>query len=97
MAYRVDYAPGPVDSQKNSGNYGIRLLMTLTVFALFLFCVRSYRPDAWTSLQEWIWPGDAAVTHSAAKVLWTDLQTGKPVAESVTAFCRDILYHAGVR
>ena len=71
--------------------------MTLTVFALVLFCVHTFRPDIWTSMQEWIWPGDIAVTKAAVDSLLLDLRDGIPIHEAATAFCTDILHHAGFR
>lgn len=97
MSYRIEYAPDSGNLQKTNGYFPMRLLMTLTVFVLFLFCIRSERPDAWAGLQEWFWPGEAAVTRNAAKILWMDLRAGQPVSQAAAAFCRDILYHAGIR
>ena len=97
MSYHIDYIPVRADSRKNCGSPMVRLLMILTVFALFLFCVRSYRPDAWKRLQAVIWPGDRIVIRNAVSVLWRDLRAGQSAAESLAVFCREIFYSAGIR
>ena len=95
MSYCIDYV---VDSSRFSDrkDMWMLLLMSLTVFALFLSAVRSYRPEIWTSLQAWFWPGDFDVTRNAAKVLLMEIQAGQPVADAAVAFCREILHHAGI-
>ena len=97
MSYCIDYAPDSDDLKKHDRNFGILFLMTLTVFVLFLSYVRTFRPEVWTSLQEWVWPGDAAVTKAAVEALLLDLRAGIPATEAAAAFCTEILHHAGIR
>ena len=97
MSYRIEYTPRTgVTSTENNG-YASRILMTLTVFALFLFVLHNYFPAYWTGLQGWLWPGDPAVTQSALETMVADLKSGLPFSHAAAAFCTEIFRNAGVR
>ena len=97
MSYRIDYGPDTAGLREESKSSGTLVLMTLTVFVLFLSVLRSNCPDIWVNLTQWLWPDDAEVTKNAATVLLAALRSGQPVAEAAAAFCREILLHAGFR
>lgn len=97
MSYHIEYTPDSSGVSVETGSSWTLLLMTLTVFALFLTCVRSFQPDYWTSLLEWILPGDAVVTRTAVNNLLMNLRSGQPISEAAAAFCAEIIHHAGIR
>ena len=93
MSYRIDYTEkSDALSRKNVG-FSTLLLMTLTVFVLFLSLVHRFRPDEWSYLQTVLLPGDAAVTGKALEVLMDDLRAGVPLSEAALTFCTEIFRH----
>ena len=89
MAYHISYtAVGPKKSgffRKNKKQivfYGV-------LFLLGLFAVVGYLWQPF--LQEVFLPGDGAVTAAALEKLADMLGQGKTVAESVTAFCKEVI------
>ena len=97
MSYQIDYRADPTCFQKKEGRFWMLLVMTLTVFAFFLSCIRHFYPDSFTRLKTCLWPGSSSVTWNAAKVLVQEIQAGQPITETALNFCREILYHAGIR
>ncbi len=43
------------------------------------------------SVQNFLIPGDCGVTKSAFAAMVTNLQSGEPIADAVTTFCREIV------
>jgi len=42
-------------------------------------------------LQEWIYPGDMAVTRKALIQMASNLKSGAEIEEAVLVFCREVL------
>ena len=97
MSYRVEYAPQTRGASAEKGVSALGILMTLTVFALFLFVLHNYFPAYWTSLWHHIWPGDPVVTQGAWETMVARLKDGFPVSQAAAAFCTEIFQRAGIR
>ena len=97
MSYRIDYegSSETFDSEKNNSLF--RIVMTLTVFVLFLFVVQNHFPLYRTSLLELIVPGDAVVTQKALDAMVVNLKNGLPFSEAAATFCVEIFKNAGIR
>lgn len=96
MSYRVEYTPQTGYSSAQKGGSALGILMTLTVFALFLFVLHNYFPAYWTGLQGWLWPGASAVTQDALKTMVAELNDGIPFSQAAAAFCMEIFRNAGI-
>ena len=97
MSYRVEYMPlQRYDSSQNKGS-AMGILMTLTVFSLYLFVLHNYFPEYKTSIQALIWPGDPAVTQNAIETMIAGLKDGIPFSQAAATFCTEIFQNAGIR
>lgn len=97
MSYRVEYTPQTRGAPAEKSGSVLVILMTLTVFILFLFAVHNYFPNHRTSLQNMIWPGDPAVTQTALKTMTEEIKNGLPFSQAAAAFCTEIFRNADVR
>lgn len=89
MAYRIEYDSGGATRQEVRKKRFSAVWLVLAVAAAILI------PGIRTAVWHWLLPGDGAVTAQALGELVTDLQTGEPLGEAVTAFCREIISHGG--
>ena len=97
MSYRVEYTPQTWDVATEESSSAMIILMTLTVFALFLFVLHNYFPAYWTGIQNHIWPGDATVTRGALEKMVGELKDGLPFSRAAATFCTEIFQNAGIR
>ena len=92
MSYRVVY--GPMPRQKPAGNGIFRLqIMTAVCLLMLSMGIRAAWPEGREVLRQYLIPGTATVTQEAFGNMMEGLQTGQPIGESVTAFCRQIVQH----
>ena len=96
MSYRVEYTPQTCWKSSEKSGVALGILVTLTVFALFMFVLHNYFPAYWTSLWYQILPGDPVVTQSALGTMVTDLKAGLPFSQAAAAFCTEIFHSAGI-
>ena len=93
MSYKIQYTPEtayryPQNKEEKSkwGKFSV------------LFCVLVAL--AWlrvNGIPEFLIPGDPVVTKAAASSLVAQIQSGEPLREAVTVFCKEILLGAGVK
>ena len=90
MSYRMIYEPG---SRAEGGNSVIfRTLMTASFFVCFLWAVNRFWPEGREVLTKYLLPGEPALAQAAFSVLLDNLRHGMGMVESLTVFCREILY-----
>lgn len=95
MAYRIEYGPpGPVSRDR----LPLRLiLLTAVFFVLFLFTVKAIWPAGSEKLAQLLLPvRNSTGFRQAAQAFFTDLQSGTPFYESLTAFCQEIIAYADI-
>ena len=92
MGYRIEY-DGEVVVWKQESHHGNRMLLYSGVFfVLFLIITHLFWPEGWVQLENWIYPGDAAVTKEALQNMASGLRAGIDLSDAVTAFCREIIH-----
>ena len=92
MGYRIEY-DGEVVVWKRESHHGNRILLYSGMFfVLFLIMTHLFWPEGWVQLENWIYPGDAAVTKEALQNMASELRTGMYLSDAVTAFCREIIH-----
>lgn len=96
MGYRVEYGQTMVKTTlPNRKKWGLsrkHIIWAVGCF-LLLLAVHFGRME---KVQNLFLPGDSAVTRSALSHLVMDLEAGKPFADSITAFCREIVENANI-
>lgn len=82
MSYRVVYGP-EIPGTHSAGRRIVRFFgrLCLAAGAVFFLCH--------------IWTGNWQVTRTALEDLAETCRAGEPLQQAVTAFCRQILDHAG--
>lgn len=90
MAYRIEYGSGGAVRQEVRKRRVHWWWAALCIPAAAMLI-----PDVRRLVWHWLLPGDGAVTAQALGALVTDLRTGAPMGEAVTAFCREIIAHGG--
>lgn len=91
MAYRIVYGPmPPVSREKNYKFLRIQMLTALFLL-LFVLLVRQAWPEGTAVLRSMLLPGEPTVTEAAFSEMVIDIQSGEPVREAFTAFCRQIV------
>ena len=88
MSYRIQYSPDavhkyPQKRQMRQIKWGNVLLILLVVLSAIWMRMKGV-PD-------FLIPGDPEVTKSAAAALVDRIQSGDPVNNAVTVFCKQIL------
>ena len=91
MAYRIVYGTDPIVQKHNTGTARIRILIALN-FLIFAMVVRLLWPEGRELLVMQFLPGDPTMTEIAFSNLLDSLRQGSGMAESLTVFCREILY-----
>ena len=91
VSYRIVYGPDPVTEKNVRGTARIRMLIA-SGFLIFAWVVRVLWPEGREVLAAWLLPGEAAVTQAAFLALLDNLRNGFGMADSLTVFCREILY-----
>lgn len=91
MGYRIEYGPAPRPGREEDRR-GFRIRVMTAAFLLFgCVLVRSFWNEGAALLETVLLPGEPSVTEQAFSTLLSDLRTGMPVGESVTAFCKYIV------
>ena len=95
MAYRIDYSGTgePVKLTENSSKKGKRLWPVACICLVLLFGFLYPKKDV---LEKLLIPGDPQVTKAATKELIDDLRAGEGIANSLQAFCSEIITHADI-
>ena len=95
MGYRIEYGPGrPARRRTQTGTLRLRIL-TAVFLLLFTLGVKHRWPEGQEQLQHYLLPdSSASVTQQAFSSLVSDLQSGIPLSDSVTAFCQEVIDHA---
>lgn len=94
MGYRIEYdnLGGKYEiSREKSGRFPFLLAVGC---GLCLLGVCACWPEGAEKLQNWLIPGDDAVTTQAFHILRENLKNGAPVGKAVEAFCRFVIHGA---
>lgn len=95
MGYRIDYEDYAALRRKSAHRSSFRLAgLTAAFFLSFLLLTHAFWPAGRAKLRSLLLPGDPEVTGQALSSMVEDLRAGKPLSDSVTAFCREILEYA---
>ena len=85
MAYQIKYAP-PFPKRKTE--FPLRLILLAT---------KVFWPTGSKKLTQLLLPPQGnADLRQAAQVFFTDLKSGTPFYQSLTAFCQEIIRHANI-
>jgi len=92
MAYCIHYGPVKTKDGKKERRPGRLplLLFSLTVLLVILISVSGIGPI----IRNFLLPGDAEVTQAALQTMVQNLGDGRPLWDTVTAFCQEILENA---
>lgn len=91
MAYIVQYSP---EDSKRYPQCKKKQNVRLSKFLLFVFILTAAIFIRLYGLPEFLIPGDPVVTKNAVASMVTDLKSGEPLNNAVTAFCTAILDNA---
>lgn len=93
MGYCITYDSAKKYGKKTRSSKIRVFLITAFMLVLFLFCVKLYWPEGARALE--VLSQSLRWQHGSAmlEVLAGDLQSGVPLKEAVTAFCREIVRH----
>ncbi len=95
MSYRIDY--GSTGDQrkplKPTQKHGA-IAAVICIIALVAGAI-SIKHTGLTWVQEVLLPGDPAVTAAALENMVESIKDGSSLAAAVTAFCQEIINHAG--
>ena len=91
MSYRIVYEPEKCVQQSFKESSSGRILTALC-FLIFVWLVQSLWPEGREVLTKYLLPGEPALAQAAFSVLLDNLRHGMGMVESLTVFCREILY-----
>ena len=91
MGYRIIYGPEPPKKCSKNGTVRARVL-TAVSFLIFAWFLRLLWPEGREVLANYIIPGEPTLTQSAFMGLQDNLRHGMGIGDSLTEFCREILY-----
>lgn len=91
VGHRIVYGPDSPAQRGHAGTARIRLLVALS-FLIFAWSVRSFWPEGREALASHLLPQNLTVTEIAFANLLEDLRHGEGMVDSLTVFCREILY-----
>lgn len=98
MSYRISYDNGAATKKfrlysKTGNRVFLRLVVVLAVCVAGI-CVLSGQAN---KLVDYILPGDPDTTKSALTAMTDEIKAGRPLKETITTFCREIIYNASAR
>lgn len=96
MSYRIDYPftntrfiPRPI-------RWG-RIALYSAIFCIGILCAAAAYSDSYKLvIQEFLIPGDEAVTAAAFSTMLSELRAGTQPRDALTDFCREILSQAEI-
>ena len=91
MGYRIIYGPDKVMAARNCGTLRFRTLLAIS-FGIFALSVRFLWPEGREVIAAAFLPGELSVTQTAFSELLENLRQGVGMGNSLTTFCRNILY-----
>ena len=91
VGYRIVYGNDPVQMPQKSGSQRIRLLIGLS-FLAFALAVRLAWPEGRELLVMQFLPGESSVAQAAFSEFLDNLRTGRPMVDSMTVFCQEVLH-----
>lgn len=94
MGYVIRYDCGESHSGSASSRCSRLTAMTAGFLLAFLLLTKLFWPEGSAMLRQFLIPGDPDVTSQAVSVLVDELRAGKPMGDTVQAFCAEILNHA---
>lgn len=95
MGYQVLYeSVGKMEKPKPEKHRISGVLAVVMICVLVIGAV-AVKAGALPWVKEYLIPGDPDVTAAALQDMVAGLQSGEPLGEAITAFCREIVAHAG--
>lgn len=91
MSYRIEYGEDPFAAGKTGLRMGSVVLYTMVCLILFYGLTSAFWPEGRASLQEFLLPGDNAVTAQALENMVEHLRAGEAIGDAVVVFCREII------
>lgn len=91
MGYRIVYGPAEDNRRTRPASTRFRILTAFS-FAAFVCMVRFLWPEGRELLTGFLLPGTPTFAQAAYYDLLENLQQGFGVVDSLTVFCREILY-----
>ena len=91
MAYRIVYGPEQAIRKNHNSSTRVRVMIAMS-FLLFAWTVRLLWPEGRNLLMKCLLPGDVTRTEAAFIELLRNVRQGFGLADSLTVFCREVLY-----
>lgn len=91
MGYRIEYGMVKTSIGKDKLSFSRIAVMTAGFLALFVLMTGVFWTSGRQKLQDYLLPGDPAVTGQALETMVSQLKAGVPVADAVEAFCQEVL------
>ena len=91
MSYRIVYGPDPIVQQPGKESVRKRVL-TASCFLIFVWLVRLSWSEGREVLVRYLLPGEPTHAQAVFSVLLDNLRHGMGMVDSLTVFCREILY-----
>lgn len=91
MSYRVIYGAEQVIQKHKKKSARFRILIALSIL-IFAWTVRLLWPEGREMLAMYLLPGEPTLTEAAFSNLLENLRHGFGMADSLTVFCREVLY-----
>ena len=92
MSYKIQYTPETAyrypQNKEEKFKWGKIGVLFCVLVTLMWFRING--------IPEFLIPGDPVVTKAAASGFVAQIQSGEPLSDAVTAFCKEILIGAGV-
>jgi len=95
MGYQIHYeSVGRIEKTKPEKHRISGVLAVVMVCVLVIGAV-AVKTGALPWVKDYLIPGDPDVTVAALQDMVAGLQSGEALGEAITAFCREIVAHAG--
>ena len=91
VGYRIVYGPNLIIQRKQTGTARIRILVALS-FLVFAWSVRIFWADGREVLTTYLLPDELSLAEAAFYNLLGDIRQGDRIIDSLTVFCREVLY-----
>lgn len=94
MSYRITYTSFGEEKKRPAGNRKWTGVMAAVLVIALVFGAIAVKNTGLRWVQNYLLPGDPAVTAAALEGMIEDLKNGDSLGNAVTAFCREIVDHA---
>ena len=91
MAYRIVYGEEPEFGKRKSIRMRVVAAYTFVCLVLWGLLTVKFWPEGREVLEEFLLPGDPAVTRQALSHMAENLRSGEAIGDAVVVFCREIV------